>query len=82
MVFLNEFFEKDEFGKNSAHHKLHEKVPSMQRVKLTNSKVNLGLIEWRLNTCNFVCGTMSHAKSLLHWSVTHYQVTLGSGVWK
>ena len=24
--------------------------------------------------CDFVCGTMSHAKSLLHWSVIRYQV--------
>ena len=30
----------------------------------------------RLNTCDFVCGTMSRAKSPLHWSVIHYQVTL------
>ena len=22
-----------------------------------------------------MCGTMSHAKALLHWSVIHYQVT-------
>ena len=29
----------------------------------------------RLNTCDFVCGTMSHAKSSLHWSVIHNQVT-------
>ena len=25
---------------------------------------------------DYVCGTMPHAKSLLHWSVIHYQVTL------
>ena len=25
--------------------------------------------------CNFVCGTMLHAKMMLHWSVIHYQVT-------
>ena len=29
-----------------------------------NSKINL-----RMNMCDFVCGTMSHAKSSLHWSV-------------
>ena len=29
----------------------------------------------RLNTFNFVCGTMSHAKASLHWSVIHYQMT-------
>ena len=28
-----------------------------------------------LNTFNFVCGTMSCAKSSLHWSVVRYQVT-------
>ena len=27
--------------------------------------------------CDFVCGAISHAKSLLHWSVIHYQVTFG-----
>ena len=26
--------------------------------------------------CDFDCGTMSHAKSLLHWSIIHYLVTL------
>ena len=25
--------------------------------------------------CNSVCWTMSHAKSLLHWSVIHFKVT-------
>ena len=25
--------------------------------------------------CYFLCRTMLHAKSLLHWSVIHYQVT-------
>ena len=25
--------------------------------------------------CNFVCGTTSHAKMLLHWIVIHYQMT-------
>ena len=25
--------------------------------------------------CDFVCGIMSHAKSSLHWSVIHYQMT-------
>ena len=25
--------------------------------------------------CDFFCGTMSHAKLLLHWSVIHYQMT-------
>ena len=24
--------------------------------------------------CDFICGTMSHAKSSMHWSVIHYQV--------
>ena len=24
--------------------------------------------------CDFVCGTMSRAKILLHWSVIHYQM--------
>ena len=40
----------------------------------TNWKVNLGLIVVD-NICNFVCGTMSHVKLLLHWSVIHYQTT-------
>ena len=25
--------------------------------------------------CDFVCGTMSHAKMSLHWSVIHSQLT-------
>ena len=25
--------------------------------------------------CDFVCGTMSRAQSLLHWSIIHYKVT-------
>ena len=29
--------------------------------------------------CDFVCGTLSHAKSLLQWSVKHYQVTFDTG---
>ena len=27
------------------------------------------------NACDFVYGTVSHAKSSLHWSVIHYQMT-------
>ena len=34
----------------------HIKLPSMQRIESTNCKVN------KLNTCDFVCGTMSQAK--------------------
>ena len=26
--------------------------------------------------CDFVCGTTSHAKMLLHWSVIHYQISI------
>ena len=29
----------------------------------------------RFKTLGFACGAMSHAKSLLHWSVIHHQVT-------
>ena len=54
--------------------KKHETLHSMQRVKSTNCKVNLRLIVEDL-TRDFVCGTMSHAKLLLHWSILHYQVT-------
>ena len=36
----------------------------------TNCKVNR-----RLNTCDFVCGTMSHGQSPLHLSIIHYRVT-------
>ena len=33
--------------------------------------------------CDFVCGTMLHAKMLLQWSVIHYQITFEKGVvWK
>ena len=28
--------------------------------------------------CNFVCGTVSHAKSPLHWSVIHYRDNPGT----
>ena len=27
----------------------------------------------KLNTCNFVCGTVSRAKLSLYWSVTYYR---------
>ena len=43
--------------------------PTMQNVKQVRLKVNS-----RLKTCDFVCGTMSRAKSSLHWSVIHYQM--------
>ena len=40
----------------------------------------LSIFEWTLKTgftvCDFVCGTISHAKILLHWSVIHYQMNL------
>ena len=70
MVFLKELFEKVHFEKKN-----HEKLPSRQGVKYANCKVNLRFFCGRLNTCDFVCRTMSHAKSSLHWSVMHYQVT-------
>ena len=31
--------------------------------------------------CDFIRGTMSHAKLLLHWSVTHYQMTFEGAQW-
>ena len=34
MVFLKEFFEKVDFEKNQQTTKKHEKLPSMQRVKI------------------------------------------------
>ena len=47
----------------------------MQSVKSTNCKVNLVLL-WGLNTGDFAqCGTMLRAKSSLHWTAIHYQVT-------
>ena len=38
--------------------------------------VRLTLLSFgRLNMWDFVSGTISHAKSPLHWSVRHFQVT-------
>ena len=42
-IVLNFFFEKDDIGKNQQITK-REELPSMQRVKSTKCKVNLGLI--------------------------------------
>ena len=56
--------------KNKQTTKKHEKLPSKQRVKSTDI-INCG----RLNTWDFVCGTMPDAKSSLHWSVIYHQVT-------
>ena len=44
MVFLKEFFEKDDFEKNQRTTKHMKKLSSMRRVKATNCKVNLRLI--------------------------------------
>ena len=44
MVFLKEFFKKDDFEKNQQMTKLMKKLSSMQRVKATNCKVNLRII--------------------------------------
>ena len=39
MVFLKEFFEKIDFEKNQQTTKKHEKLPSMQRVKIVDYHV-------------------------------------------
>ena len=80
LIWIQTVYSWKKFSKNmilkkiSADDKTLEILPSMQRIKSTNCKVNLGLIveDW---TCDFVCGTMSRAMSSLHWSLIHYQVT-------
>ena len=64
--------------KKSAEDKKHDKLPSLPIVKqvciihklLGKPRNNCG----RLNTCDFVCGTKSHAV-VVALVVIHYQVT-------
>ena len=51
--------------------------PFPMTFKSTNYKVNMMLHQIgcrRLKMFSFVCGTLSHAKSLLHWSAIHFHV--------
>ena len=65
IIFLKKNSKKDYFEeKKSAGDQMHDKLPNMQGVKSKNS-ISCG----RLDMSGFVCGTMSRAKSLLHWSV-------------
>ena len=64
MVFMKEFFEKDDFDwKNIIRRQNAWTVNRMQRVKFTNFKLILRLI---VGDC-----CLSHAKSLLHYQVTY-----------
>ena len=77
MVFLNEFFQKKmNLKNNSADERMHEKLPSMKKVKSIDCKINLNLFV-RDCTCAilFVILCQSNAKVSLHWSVIHHQVT-------
>ena len=50
--------------------------PACKKLNLRLLLLGKPQIFWgRLNTCSLVCGTVSHAKSSLHWSVIHYQLT-------
>ena len=70
MVFIKDFFEKDDsVKKQQTTKRMHEKLPSLQRVK---QRI---LRETAIEHMPFVCGIMSCAKLSLYWSVIHYQVT-------
>ena len=68
------FFEKNDFEEKSADDKNPANYPSCNESNPLIVRLILNNFG-RINMYEFVCETRSHAKSSLHWSVKHYQVT-------
>ena len=62
MVFLIEFFEKDDFEEKKSEVKTHEKLPSMQIVDSSHCNVNLGLAVGDLKCAILLVG-LCHVQS-------------------
>ena len=71
IIFLKELFEKEDLKKNQQTSKSMKNYPARKELNGHKLKGKPRIICGRLNTCGFVCGTISGAKSPLHWSVKH-----------